>query len=57
MPNAALARYMGTVLFELQFSFIPVSSRSLIGVFDVNALQSTPGRIGVGQFLDSAVVP
>ncbi len=50
MPNAALARYMGTTLFSLNMSWIPFNSGGLVGVGDVSAFQQIPGRIGVGNY-------
>lgn len=59
MPNAALARYMGTTLFNFNMAYIPFQSSGLIGVGDVSAFQQIPGRIGVGTYTTNAggVVP
>jgi hypothetical protein len=59
MPNAALARYMGTTLFNFNMAYIPFQSSGLIGVGDVSAFQQIPGRIGVGTYTTNAggVIP
>jgi hypothetical protein len=55
MPNAALARYMGTSLFNINMAWIPVHSSNLLGVGDV-ATQGNPSRIGVGNFNAAGVI-
>jgi hypothetical protein len=54
MPNAAIARFVGTTMLNFNMAWIPFRSTNLIGVGDVNTFQQTTGRIGVFQ---NAILP
>jgi protein involved in polysaccharide export with SLBB domain len=55
LPNYALARYMGTTLFNINLTYIPFFNKSLVGAGDMSTL-GTPARIGVGNFNTAAVI-
>ncbi len=50
MPNAALARYIGTTLLNFNMTYLPFHTGGLIGVGDVSGFNQIPGRIGVGNY-------
>jgi protein involved in polysaccharide export with SLBB domain len=51
MPNAAIARYVGTTLFNFTMTTRAFGSSGLLGIVDLNSFQSVaPGRISVGSF-------
>lgn len=56
MPNAAIARFMGTSMLNFNMTYLPFNSGNLIGAGDVSAFQGTPGRIAVGQYNTSSGV-
>jgi protein involved in polysaccharide export with SLBB domain len=58
MPNAAIARFVGTTLFNFTLTSQAINGGGFLGVFDVNAFQSVaPGRIGVGNFTNTSALP
>ena len=48
-PHAAIARYVGTTMFNFSTAWMPFHSSSIIGVGDMQASQATQ-RIAVGTF-------
>jgi hypothetical protein len=52
-PGDAIARYLGTSVFNFNLTWLPVRSQYLMGATDVSAPQNIPARIGVGNFLTS----
>jgi protein involved in polysaccharide export with SLBB domain len=57
MPNAALARYVGTTMFNFNMTWIPFHSKWLLGATDLWAPQQMPGRISVGSFINQVTTP
>lgn len=55
LPNYALARYLGTTLFNLNMTYIPFTGQSLVGVGDMSTM-GTPGRIGVGNYNTASIL-
>lgn len=49
MPNAALARFIGTTFLNFNLTAIPIRTPNVIGVADVSQ-QGIPARIGVSTF-------
>jgi hypothetical protein len=50
MPNAALARYIGTTLLNFTGTWQPFHSTWFSSALDIGFPQQFPGRIGIGNF-------
>lgn len=50
IPNAAIARFMGTTLLNFNMTYIPFRTNNWIGTGDVSAFQGSTGRIAVGSY-------
>jgi protein involved in polysaccharide export with SLBB domain len=53
MPNAALARYVGTTLCNFNLTYLGIRGGNWLGAADISGFQQIPGRIGVGAFTNT----